>query len=428
AVRAVLAHRQHGLHALLGLERQQVDDRLAARIGAGVGDLVHLEPVDAAGAGERQQRVVRVDDPDLRDEVFFLDRGGHAALAAAALCAVDADRLALRVAGVRQRDDDVLGLDQVEHIEGFLAALDYRAACGAEFLLPLGQLFAADLEQLVRVFEDLDQPGDIDEQLLVLVGQLLLFQPGQAVQAHLEDFLRLRLGQLVPGAAQARVGGQPFRARDVRAGRVEQRAHGTRLPAPRQHALLGNLRALRRLDQIDHRVDVRKRDGQPFEDVGAAARLAQLEDRAPRDDLAAMADERFEDLLQRQQLRLAVDQCDHVDAERDLHLRLLEQVVQQHVGHRVAAHFDDHAHAVLVGLVAQLGDALDRLLLDQLGDLLDQPRLVDLVRQLADDDRLATVLVGLDIGLGAHQDAAATGLVRLDDAGGAVDDAGGREV
>ena len=46
------------------------------------------------------------------------------------------------------------------------------------------------------------------------------------------------------------------------------------------------------------------------------------------------------------------------------------------------------ADAVAVRLVAQVGDALDALLADQLGDLLDQPRLVDLVRDLGDDDRL----------------------------------------
>jgi hypothetical protein len=34
----------------------------------------------------------------------------------------------------------------------------------------------------------------------------------------------------------------------------------------------------------------------------------------------------------------------------------------------------------------------------------------------------------LDLGLGADQDAAAAGAIRLEDAGAAVDDAGGREI
>jgi hypothetical protein len=72
-----------------------------------------------------------------------------------------------------------------------------------------------------------------------------------------------------------------------------------------------------------------------------------------------------------------------------LQLGLGVEVVEHHLRHFAATQLDDDAHAVLVGLVAQLGDAFDLLLFDQLGDLLDQTRLVQLVRQLGDDDLLA---------------------------------------
>ena len=164
--------------------------------------------------------------------------------------------------------------------------------------------------------------------------------------------------------------------------------------------------------------------------MGACARFAHVEDRAPRDDFATVADECVEDFAQRKRARLAVDERDHVDAERDLQLRLLEQIVEQHVARSVAAHFDHDAQAVLVRFVPQtVGlDAFELLFLDQLGDLLDQPRLVDLIRDLRDDDRLAAVVVGLDLGFGANEDAAAAGLVGFDDAGRAVDDARGRKI
>jgi len=55
-------------------------------------------------------------------------------------------------------------------------------------------------------------------------------------------------------------------------------------------------------------------------------------------------------------------------------------------------------------------------------------RLVHLVGNLGDDDRLAAVVGHFDIGLGADADAATAGAVAGDDAGGTVDDAGGREV
>ena len=61
--------------------------------------------------------------------------------------------------------------------------------------------------------------------------------------------------------------------------------------------------------------------------------------------------------------------------------------------HLAALQIDDDAHAVAIRLVADVGDALDRLLAHELGDALDQPRLVDLVRDLGDDDRRAVALL-----------------------------------
>ena len=94
--------------------------------------------------------------------------------------------------------------------------------------------------------------------------------------------------------------------------------------------------------------------------------------------------------LSAEQLRLAVDERDHVDAEHGLERRLRVQVVQHHFGDFAALELDDDAHAVLVGLVAQVGDAVDLLVARQLGDALEQARLVHLVRQLGDDDGLAS--------------------------------------
>ena len=111
--------------------------------------------------------------------------------------------------------------------------------------------------------------------------------------------------------------------------------------------------------------------------------------RAAGDHVAAVGDEVRERLLERQDLRPPLDDREHVDAERLLQRRHLPEVVQDHLRDGVLLELDDDAHALAVGLVADVGDALDLLVADQLGDLLDQPRLVDLVRDLGGDDRLA---------------------------------------
>src|SRR3546814_11692182 len=90
-----------------------------------------------------------------------------------------------------------------------------------------------------RIREDLDQAADGVQQQLVLLGQLLLLQPGQAVQAHLEDLLCLGLGQLVMAVHQAHAPGQVLRTRGVAAGRGEQCADPARPPGSSEERRVG---------------------------------------------------------------------------------------------------------------------------------------------------------------------------------------------
>src|SRR5439155_690272 len=66
------------------LQREHVDDRLAAAGAAAGGHFVHLEPVQPAAVREAQQVIVRMRDEQALDEVVLLHRGGHLAAAAAA--------------------------------------------------------------------------------------------------------------------------------------------------------------------------------------------------------------------------------------------------------------------------------------------------------------------------------------------------------
>ena len=71
-------------------------------------------------------------------------------------------------------------------------------------------------------------------------------------------------------------------------------------------------------------------------------------------------------------LRAALDQRQHVDAEGRLQRGVLEEVVEHLHRLRVALQLDDDAHAGAVRLVAQVADAVELALLDQLGDALQQ--------------------------------------------------------
>ena len=133
--------------------------------------------------------------------------------------------------------------------------------------------------------------------------------------------------------------------------------------------------------------------GSPAEPLFGAANVREVEVGPAPDDLAAVVDVVLEHRLQRQRLRLAVDQGEHVQVERGLQRRVLEQVVQHLVRVRVALDLDVDPHPVAIGLVAQVADALELLVLDEVGDhLLDLGALeLDLGRP---DESMARLVEG----------------------------------
>ena len=372
---------------------------------------------------------MRVGDEQAVDEVLVLHRGRLLAAPSTALGAVVGERLTLEVAGVRQGHDHVFGRDQVLDVD--LGGVHHQlgATRVAELVTHRAELVDDDRGDALGAGEDVEQVGDDVHHLAVFADDLVLLEAGQALQAKLEDRLGLGLGQTIALRLQAVLRVQPFRPVAVGERARQHLLDQRRAPLARHQLALGICRRGRGLDQRDDLVDVGQRHRQAFEDVAAVARLLQLEDGAAGDDLAAVLEEAHQHLLEVEQARLAVDQRHHVHAEAVLQLGVLEQLVEHHLGHLAALELDDQAHAGLVGLVADLADALDLLLVDQLGHALLQGALVHLVGQLVDDDGLAVGLADrLEVGARAHDHASAAGAVALAHAMQAVDQRGGREV
>ena len=66
-----------------------------------------------------------------------------------------------------------------------------------------------------------------------------------------------------------------------------------------------------------------------------------------------------------------------------------------------------------VTLVAQVGNTLDLFLAHKLGNFGDHCRLIHLIGNLRDDNLLTVILAKLNLGLGAHDDRAASFEQRL---------------
>ena len=181
-------------------------------------------------------------------------------------------------------------------------------------------------------------------------------------------------------------------------------------------------------NDLDDRVEVVEGDLVAEQDVFALAGLVEEEGGAAADYVDAVVDEGVDGLVEGKLLGLAVVDGQEDHGEAFLHLGVLVELVEDDFVLRAALEFDDDAHAVAVGLIADVGDVVDDFFVDELGDALDEVGLVDLVGDLGDDDGLASAGDLLEAALGAHHEAAATGLVGLGDVGAAVDEAAGGEV
>ena len=257
--------------------------------------------------------------------------------AATPLGSVRVDRESLHITLVRHGHDHVLLDDQVFDVERPDRVRDLASAIVAVLLRDLCKLVFEDVHADRLGTEDAAQLGDDLADLGQFSLDLFGLESGESSQTHVENRLRLTLGQLEPLLQLGR----------------------------------SDLGVLRGSDELDDLVDIVDGDLEALEDVLAIQRPGQIEFGAPHDDDEAMVDVVLKHLAKRQYLRLAVHERQHDDPERGLHLRMLVQTVQHDFRHRITLELDDDPHAVAVRLVTQVPDVGQLLVAHELGDLLD---------------------------------------------------------
>ena len=300
-----------------------------------------------------------------RERRFLVERGIHA----------------LQLPRPRERHDDFLrrGGLFLNFQRGFVRQLDGCAALVGEFLGNLLQFLADDRQQLLLAVQDALQAVDELQDVLVLLAQGDDFQIRQPLQAHVQDCLRLRVGQL-EALHQA----------------------GFRF-----------LRVLRGANQRDDLVEVVHRNHQTLQNVRAGFRLLQVVLRAAGDDVLLMADEVPQHRLQPHQHGFALGDGNHVHAEGDLQVRIFVEHFQHLVRVCVLFQLDNGAHSLAVGFVANVVDVLQLPLLffRQLQNLLQHRGLVDHVGDFRDDKQLAPVHAVLHMHARAQGKLRAPGLI-----------------
>ena len=379
---------------LVGLEGQQVGDVLALGVAAAFGDFVGLGAVDAAEVGEEEQPVVRGGDEEVFDHVVAAQLGAAHALAAALLRAVVVGAGALGEAIAGDGDDDVLFGDEVFHRHFPVEGEDAGAALVAELVDDLAEFGGDDGALALGLGEDVVEVVDAGLELGVLVHDLLAFEGGQAAQLEGQD----------------RVGLDGVHVKQV------------------DQACAGLVDGRGAADEGDDLVEGVEGLQVAFEDVQAFEGLAQAEARAAHDNIHLVGDPVADEAVDGQGAGHTVDEREHVGGEVLLQAGALVEVVEDDLGDGVALEDDDEALAGSAGgFVADVGDAADRAVAHELGDLVGEVVGVDLVGQFGDDEALAA-LDFLNIDDGALRDGAASGAVGVFDALAAQDGGAGGEV
>ena len=205
-------------------------------------------------------------------------------LAAASLSPVNRERSAFDVPLVGDRHHHVLFLDQILDLDlGFV--FDDLGATGLSVLLfDLLELLHDDVHQQVLAGQDGSEPEDLVAELAVLFGQLLLLEPGEATQSHLQDGFCLSLAELIRLPAGR---GLDFLFRTTSASH-----EGFQAVQRKGHQPVTRLFGIARLtDGLDHEIDLGHRHAEPFDGLPPLLRLGQVEARASADYVPAVLDE-----------------------------------------------------------------------------------------------------------------------------------------
>ena len=327
------------------------------------------------------------------DEVAVACGTGFHADASPALCAEIDQRGALDVAQVRYGDDHLVVGIEVFCVKLLGAGHNLRAALVAVLILHLYELIFHHLATEIVIGEYLVEVFDFLLQVVILSMKFLLLQACELSQSHIHDSLRLHF---IQSEALLQV-------------------------------LLSVLGRLALLDDLHHLVNIVRGDDQTLQDMSPLFCLAQIVFRASDNHVVAVTDEIGDAVAQCQQFGATLHQCNGVDGKRSLQRSHLKEFVEHHTGVGIALHVHHDAHAFAVALVVGIGNAVYLAFLHQFGNIFDELRLVHAIGNLGDDD-FVVLIAGLDVGLGSHDDAAATRLIGLTDALQTHDITASREV
>lgn len=161
--------------------------------------------------------------------------------------------------------------------------------------------------------------------------------------------------------------------------------------------------------------------------MGAVFGFLEIKFCAADDDFAAVFDVAVDGVFQGKESRAAVVERKGVDAEGGFESGVFIEVGDDDFWDGIAFEFDDEADG-FVGFVADVGDAFEFFVFDEVGDVLDELFGVHVVGNFGDDELFFAGAAFFDADASANFDAAAAGAEIFFDGRGTADEAAGGEI
>ena len=156
--------------------------------------------------------------------------------------------------------------------------------------------------------------------------------------------------------------------------------------------------------------------------------LGLVKTAACQNNLLAVGNITSQDWYNSHQTRREIVDRHHVEVVINLQISVLKEVVENQLGISVFLELDGNAKTVTVGFVPHFSNASHLIIDPHIVNLFDQDRLINLVRNLGDDDLLFSALQLFNLSSGADYDATFTSLVGFLDLITALDNSSCREV
>ena len=389
-------------HLLPLLELEEVDQRPSLGVTGELRQLEDAEREHLSVRRENEEEVMGAGDEEVLDRILFVAPGTGQPLATAALGPVGVGGRALHIPGPADRHDHRRFGDQFGHVADVTRLATDLGAPVIPVLLgefaELGTDHAADVRLAA---EEPPEVTDLAEQLPVFAGEFLLLEIDQLPEGEAEN------GICLDGREAIGLRHSTLLLEHREALRAESAFEERRRRLDLREAFLGFGLGAGTADDPDHLVEVCQRHEQPLEGVLAAAGLLEEVLGAPAEDCRAVTEELLEDVLEREDPRLAVNQRQEDEREGRLERGELVELVEYDVGIGVTLQFQHQPDRLLeVALVTDRRDPPDPVFIDQFGDLfLDRVARL-LVGHFCDDDPGPVLAELLDRGPGPEGDRA----------------------